>query len=249
MLIFNFIKSLQINFDTTSPFGILLLGLVTGMRHALDADHVAAISSIISTKKNIGFHHLPFIGIFWGIGHTIALLFAGIIVLIFAINIPKEISETLEVGVGIILIYLAITAISGFSIIKLFKGILHKGELHTHTHIHPETNVIHNHIHTHEKNHYHEHRSLIIGIIHGLAGSGALLLVILSTINSIPLGLVYIAIFGLGSIVSMMVLSIIIGIPFSKTKSSQKVYSSLKYSTSIFTLITGMWLISELLFL
>lgn len=244
-----FIQSLQLQLDTAAPLSVLVLGLITGMRHALDADHIAAISSIIASGKDVKFNKVPFLGAIWGLGHTIALLAVGMIVLLLAISVPKEISDSLELGVGLMLIYLAITTITGFNIVKLFRGVTNKNHLHTHPHIHPELNVIHNHAHTHEKNHHHEHKSLIIGIIHGMAGSGALMLIVLSTINSITLGFIYIAVFGIGSIMSMTLLSKLIGLPFLKAKSSAKMNRLLKYGTSIITLSTGILLITELLFL
>lgn len=245
----SFIQSLQITFDIAAPLSILILGLFTGMRHALDADHIAAISSIIASGKDMKFHKVPVLGAIWGLGHTIALLFIGMIVLLLAISIPEEVSDSLEFGVGLMLIYLALTTITGFNIVKLLKGILNTNQLHTHPHLHPELNVIHNHAHIHEKNHHHEHKSLIIGIVHGMAGSGALMLIVLSTINSITLGFMYISIFGIGSILSMAFLSTLIGIPFLKARSSKKIYCLLRYGTSIITLSTGILLITELFFL
>ena len=102
---------------------------------------------------------------------------------------------------------------------------------HKHIH-HHQGKVVHSHGHVHDAEHGHGHKSLIVGMVHGMAGSGALLLIVLSTINSIPLGLAYIAIFGAGSIVGMVGISTLIGIPFVKLANSAKVSLLLRYAAA-----------------
>jgi ABC-type nickel/cobalt efflux system permease component RcnA len=224
------------------PGGLLVLGLLTGFRHSIEADHVAAISTIVTSDINCkGILRLSYIGILWGIGHTIALLVVGFIILILAINIPSEMTNVLEFIVGIMLIYLAITTITGLNISKFLRGIFVKNKGHNHPHIHIETNTIHSHLYTHNnKNHHHEHKSIIVGVIHGLAGSGALMLLILSTINSTEVGIMYIAIFGIGSIFSMTAISTIIGLPLMKIgKRSTRLKLAIKLSSSVFSIIIG----------
>jgi ABC-type nickel/cobalt efflux system permease component RcnA len=147
------------------------------------------------------------------------------------------------------LVYLAITTLTGFNIGKFVKGLLHYDKIHSHPHSHKEYDIIHTHEHNHyhyEKEHEHGHKALLIGMIHGLAGSGALMLIVLSTIDSIPFGLAYITIFGAGSILSMMALSTIVGLPFAKAKRSAKLNFVLKYAAGVTTLLIGGWLIYEL---
>src|ERR671925_2058848 len=196
--VFNILKT---NINVAAPTGILLFGLVTGLRHSIEADHVAAVLSVVaSNHKNI--KRASMLGAIWGLGHTTSLFIAGLVVLLLAVNISETLSSRLEFGVGIMLLFLGFTTLTGWSIGKFFKGLRHQKSSHKHIHYH-QGNIVHSHGHIHDNEHKHGHKSLIIGMVHGMAGSGALLLIVLSTINSIPLGLAYIALFGVGSIVGM----------------------------------------------
>lgn len=229
--------------NITAPTGILLFGLVTGLRHSLEADHVAAILSMVaSDRKNI--RRTSILGAMWGIGHTASLFVAGLLVLLFAVNISGEISSKMEFGVGIMLLFLAITAFTGLNVGKFLKGLIRHDLKHRHLHYHDE--MFHSHNHVHEKEHNHTHKSLIVGMIHGMAGSGALMLIVLSTINSVPLGLAYIAIFGAGSIAGMVGISTLIGIPFIKLRNSVKFSLIIRYVAATTTLIIGAALIYNL---
>lgn len=168
----------------------LTLGFILGLKHAFEPDHVLAVSTIASEQKN------PFkaaiTGTFWGIGHTTTLLIIGIIVLYLKLSIPQNLTVILERLVGIMLIVLGIRAIKRRNLIF-------------HDHIHPQDqSKVHKH-----------HTSFVIGSVHGLAGSGALMLLVLSTIQSVWEGLYYILIFGLGSMVGMSMMSFFIAMPFA----------------------------------
>ena len=241
-------QTLEKNVITLGPTGILLLGVLTGLRHSMDADHIAAVSMLIAFGDKKKLRRAPILGALWGLGHTASLFAAGVIVLILAINIPEKVSNTLEFCVGVMLVYVAITTITGFNISKFVKGLLYHDVRHSHPHSHKEYDVIHTHEHDHhhyDKEHQHGHKALIIGIVHGLAGSGALMLLVLSTIHSIPLGLAYITIFGAGSILGMMALSTIIGLPFAKTTRSAKFSVVLKYTAGVITLVIGSQIIYQ----
>ena len=150
----------------------------------------------------------------------------------------------MEFGVGLMLVFLAVTTITGWNLGRLFKGM--RGRREEHSHIHSHQNFVHAHSHTHEGGHYHSHRSLVVGIIHGLAGSGALMLVVLSTIQSVPLGIAYIAIFGVGSIAGMAGISTLMGIPFAKFGNSLRLKLALRYVAGIVTLLIGVGLMYEM---
>jgi high-affinity nickel permease len=245
--LFNTVES---NINVAAPTGILLLGLVTGLRHSIEADHVAAVLSVVaSNRKNI--KRASMLGAIWGLGHTTSLFVAGLVVLLLAVNISDTISNRLEFGVGIMLLFLGVTTFTGWSIGKFFKGLRHrKSSSSSHDHIHHhQGNVVHSHRHVHDDEHGHGHKSLIIGMIHGMAGSGALLLIVLSTINSIPLGLAYIAIFGAGSIGGMAGISTLMGIPFVKLSNSAKISMALRYAAAITTLAIGAGLIYDLVWI
>jgi ABC-type nickel/cobalt efflux system permease component RcnA len=243
---FNIVES---NINVAAPTGILLLGLVTGLRHSIEADHVAAVLSVVaSNRKNI--KRASILGAIWGLGHTTSLFVAGLVVLLLAVNISDTISNRLEFGVGIMLVFLGVTTFTGWSIGKFFKGLRRRKWSSSHDHIHHhQGNVVHSHRHVHDDEHGHGHKSLIIGMIHGMAGSGALLVIVLSTINSIPLGLAYIAIFGAGSIGGMVGISTLMGIPFVKLSDSAKISMALRYAAAITTLAIGAGLIYDLVWI
>jgi hypothetical protein len=233
---------LEGNINAATPAGLLLLGLVIGLRHSMEADHVAAVSTIIADNSKSKFR-APMLGALWGLGHTTSLFVAGLIVLLLAISIPQKVSNMLEFGVGIMLVFLGATTLTGFNAAKFLRGIRRRGQ-HNHAHIHDDTGVMHSHQHDHH-DHRHGHKSLIIGMVHGMAGSGALMLVVLSTINSVPLGLAYIAIFGAGSIASMAAMSTLISLPFAKSR-NHKLSMALKYVSAITALAIGAGLMYEL---
>lgn len=180
--------------------GLFGLGFLLGLKHAFDADHVAAVSIIYSKEAK----KASLTGMLWGIGHTISLLIIGFIILFFKIGVPKKLAISFEFIVGIMLVVL------GINVLMTLK----KNESHFHKHKHGKEDHIHFHSHLITRNHKHYHQPLMIGLVHGLAGSAALTLLILATISSIFVGLVYILIFGIGSIIGMVLVSNILSLPF-----------------------------------
>ncbi len=184
--------------QSLTPALVLTLGLVIGLKHAFEPDHIAAVTTQISKQKNNsqslkqrikeGVFKSSLIGAIWGAGHTTTLILIGLLVYVLSINIPEVFFSGSEFLVGIMLIFLAFTTLSNK---KLFK-IKH---MHSHTH---KDGTIHTHPHDHNGYHKHGHKSYLIGCIHGLAGSGALLVVIAGTLSSIQDILSFILIFGVG---------------------------------------------------
>lgn len=242
--VFSLFQTAESSINATAPAGILLLGLLTGLRHSIEADHVAAVSTMVASggKK---LRSAPVLGTLWGLGHTATLFAAGLLVLLLAVNIPQGVSGRLEFGVGIMLLFLGMTTLTGFSAGRFFRGLFRK-QSHSHAHAHPEHGIVHTHEHGHEAEHHHGHKSIIIGMIHGMAGSGALMLVVLSTIQSVPLGLAYIAIFGAGSIASMAGVSTLIGLPFAKMRNYAKVTLALRYASAVVAFVIGAGMVYEL---
>jgi high-affinity nickel permease len=238
---------LEGSISDAAPIGLLLLGLVTGLRHSMEADHVAAVSTIVATTKGQkNLRRAPLLGLMWGLGHTATLFVAGLIVLLLAISVPEKVSGRLEFGVGLMLIFLGATTLTGFDLGKFLRGVIRRNQKHSHEHVHEESGLVHSHKHDHNKDHSHGHKSLIVGMIHGMAGSGALMLVVLSTISSVPLGLAYIAIFGAGSIASMAAMSALIGLPFARAGNYKRASLLLRYAAAIITMIIGIGLVYEL---
>jgi ABC-type nickel/cobalt efflux system permease component RcnA len=196
-------------------FAALALGIVLGLKHALDPDHVVAVSTIVSEYRN------PlrsfWVGISWGLGHTTTLFAIGIVIIALRLTIPDRLALFLEFGVGIMLVGLGAQVIYNFQ----------KKRVHQHAHGHEED--AHTHFHSHAENPAHspEHhgvkgvgkpffrkKSYFIGTIHGLAGSAALMLLVLATVDSPLASLGFILLFGLGSVLSMGVVTIFISYPF-----------------------------------
>jgi len=170
--------------------------LVLGLLHALEGDHIAAVGTLATDSKRS-----TYLGLFWGIGHTITLLVVGSLVLALGMTLPESFSSFFELLIGALLVFLGASVI-----VKVRKDKLH---IHTHDHDGEE----HVHLHSHKKSvfHKHEHKSFLFGLFHGLAGSGALLLLILPAANSILEGIIFIAVFGFGSVVGMTGVSFALG--------------------------------------
>ncbi len=227
---------------------LLFLGFIVGMRHALEADHFAAVSALASKGLNTrqAIRH----GVAWGLGHTITLFLFGVSVLLVDQLIPAKLAETLELAVGGMLILLGIDVLWRAS----------KNRIHYHLHKHDNKNS-HFHAHSHagegehaKSEHSHKHdndfpiRALFIGLIHGMAGSAALILFTTNSVPSIGLGLAYIALFGIGSIVGMALLSMIISIPIhASSKRLTWLHNGLQLSIGIFTLGIGASIVVRML--
>lgn len=193
-------------------FAILGLGFLLGMQHALEVDHIAAVSTIAARRSGVG--DIVKHGLTWGLGHTLTLfLFAGI-ALVIGQSIPEQIAEPLEGAVGFMLV-----ALGGHLLWRLWRN-----RVHVHVHQHGD-GVRHLHLHSHADRlshdapsaHRHEHgfrwRTLLVGLMHGMAGSAALLVLAVSQAPSPAQGLLYVALFGLGSMVGMAALSAVIAVP------------------------------------
>jgi len=196
--------------ESLSIVSLLALGFVLGLKHAVDADHLAAVSTMASERRSLFGSSL--IGALWGLGHTISLMLAGLLVIVLHFEITDKMKQSLEFGVGLMLVVLGVNALR-----KLARG----GHVHVHVHEHGGHAHAHPHIHDRKaKEEPHTHhglnlgaRPLLVGLVHGLAGSAALMLLVLTTISSPLVGLIYIAVFGIGSIGGMMIMSLLFALP------------------------------------
>ncbi|MEX0863173.1 high frequency lysogenization protein HflD [Nitrosopumilus sp.] len=215
------------------------LGLVVGIQHAFEPDHVAAVSTQISKSKfkqktlrqllKESFTKSSILGAFWGAGHTTTLVLMGFLVYALAITIQDEIFSGLEFAVGMMLVFLGVSTI-------LNKKIRFK---HKHPHQH-EDGTVHFDEHTHtDSEHDHTHRSYFIGLVHGLAGSGSLVVFTAATLDNVGMILGFIVIFGIGSMIGMALVGSFMGIPFvfaTKIKTLQKIFRCV---AGLFSLIIG----------
>src|SRR5690606_38133302 len=167
---------LQPSPDQTAA-GLLLLGFLFGLYHAREADHIAAVSAIVSERKNL--LAASIVGGFWGLGHTISLFAVGALVIFAKLRISESAEAWLEGIDGIILVLLGLNPIS-----KIFTA----EKIHTHTHTHDGLEHAHLHVHHDEpaeaSHHRFAPRSVAVGMVHGLAGSAGLMLLVLPTIQS-----------------------------------------------------------------
>lgn len=191
---------------------VLGLGFLIGMKHAIEADHVAAVASLATRARSVG--ETARFGIAWGLGHTVTLFVVGGVVLLADVAMPERVALGLELVVGVMLVGLGIDVL-----VRMWRQ-------RTHFHSHAHDGSAHFHAHRHDQAprhdavaHAHVHprglpvRALVVGLVHGMAGSAALVLLTLSTITSVWLGMGYILLFGLGSIAGMAVLSCAIAVP------------------------------------
>jgi high-affinity nickel permease len=191
--------------------GLLSLGFLIGMRHALEADHVAAVSSLATRSRSPA--DCVRQGVFWGLGHTFTLFLFGSMVLLLDGVLPEGLVSGLELTVGLMLVAL------GADVLRRIA----RERVHFHVHDHEE-GVRHFHGHSHRGEpahsaHRHSHgrdlpwRALAVGLMHGMAGSAALIVLALSAAPSLSAGLLYILFFGFGSIAGMACLSLAIALP------------------------------------
>jgi ABC-type nickel/cobalt efflux system permease component RcnA len=196
-----------------SAVSTLTLGLILGLKHAIEADHLAAVTTIVTERKSLWSSTL--VGGLWGIGHTMPILAVGLIVILLRIEIKDYVGLSLEFCVGLMLIALGVNALWKLSRSNQLHLHAHKhgGHLHTHPHFHAKDNEIAQSHHGFKLN----LRPLLVGIMHGLAGSAALVPLVVAEIRSPLLGLFYMLIFGLGSIGGMMLMSLLVGLPLHLT--------------------------------
>jgi high-affinity nickel permease len=218
-----------------SGLTILVIGFFLGMRHATDPDHVIAVSTIVSRERTLA--KAALIGAFWGLGHTITIAAVGSAIILFNWVIPPRVGLSMEFAVALMLILLGTLNLTGVSKrLSLKFSPAHPPVTGDHAHIHEHDSQLHYHWHSHQpaKEHhadslpvpkwtnpltklgvFHSLRPLFIGIVHGLAGSAAVALLVLSTIRNPRWGVFYLLIFGVGTIAGMMLITVALALPFS----------------------------------
>jgi hypothetical protein len=195
-------------------FGILGLGFLLGMQHALEADHIAAVSSIAARRTHVA--DIVKHGLTWGLGHTLTLfVFAGAAILL-GHAIPEQFARPLETAVGVMLV-----GLGAHVLWRLWRDRVHfhrhghgDGTVHIHAHSHAGETVSHARA-AHSHGHGFRWRTLLVGLMHGMAGSAALLVLVVSQASSAAVGLGYVALFGIGSMVGMGALSTVIAVPLA----------------------------------
>ena len=217
---------------------ILAIGFFLGMRHATDPDHVVAVSTIVSREKSIP--RAGWIGMLWGVGHTITILVVGTAIILFGFVIPPRLGLALEFSFALMLILLGVLNLTG-----AMKWISYKlspthpdlpsapAEEHSHLHFHGGKVHVHPHSHQDSAQHhakevdpphwladpfvklgwFHSLRPLLVGIVHGLAGSAAVALLVLGTIHEARWAIFYLLLFGIGTVMGMMLITLAFAVP------------------------------------
>lgn len=208
------------------------------MRHAMDPDHVIAVTTIVSRQRSAWSAAL--IGSLWGIGHTVTITVVGGLIIVFGVVIPPRIGLAMEFSVALMLILLGTLSLAGLTrrVTKMFTpGLGPDAGVHAHPHSHSD--YVHTHPHGHEPgSHGHREdatplsrldrvfgalgayqaiRPLAVGVVHGLAGSAAVALLVLATIRDPLWAVAYLLLFGAGTIAGMMLITAVIGLPFAYT--------------------------------
>lgn len=228
---------------------ILFLGFFLGMRHATDADHVIAVTTIVSRQRST--LAAAMIGVFWGLGHGLTLLVVGGSIVLFGIVIPQRLGMSFELCVALMLIVLGALNLRGIN-----RGI--RDAVHDHTHARGEPSHDHDHA---EKagesarldnwfgqfDFYRAVRPLSIGVVHGLAGSAAVALLVLPMIHDPVWAMAYLLIFGVGTIAGMMFITAAIAVPVSYSAGRfQAFHSRIGVAAGLLSLGFGLFLVYEI---
>ena len=204
-----------------SLFSIIAIGFFLGMRHATDPDHVIAVTTIVTNQRKTS--RAALIGAMWGVGHTVTILIVGAAIILFNLVIPVRLGLTMELSVGVMLILLGVWNLTSFMRAMPAPATVYKTEnavAHSHPHAHGD--YVHSHVHGHDpESHSHASdqtplarldrtfgtanlyllaRPLVVGIVHGLAGSAAVTLLILASIRNPQWAIAYLLVFGIGTI-------------------------------------------------
>ncbi|GER67930.1 hydantoin utilization protein A [Weizmannia acidilactici] len=208
--------------DAIDLFSVLALGFLLGMKHALEPDHLIAVSTIVCRSKKWWKSSLA--GVFWGIGHTSMLLLVGLALMLLKTEMAEKWSLSFECLVGLVIIYFGASA------------FLSAKRLHEAGHVHP---------HASEKLSY--FKTLLIGLIHGLAGSGAMVLLTMSTVDGLWQGMLYILFFGAGTVLGMLCFTTLIGIPFTFSSGRLSLNKRLVQATGVISVLFGLHYIYKLM--
>lgn len=248
---------------------IAALGFFLGMRHATDPDHVVAVTTIVARQRSV--KGSAVIGAVWGVGHTLTILVVGGGIILFNWVVSPAAGLAMELAVGVMLVILGVANLAGPArrLEDAIEADPHgqegdgpHGHLHVHAHSHGD--YVHTHVHAHDPDR-HPHapdrtplavidrrlgafgayrivRPLVVGIVHGLAGSAAVALLVLTTIRDPRWGLLYLLDFGVGTIGGMMLITALISVPFALSRGrSVRLMRGLRVASGVISLAFGVF--------
>src|SRR6266478_2837132 len=249
---------------------ILAVGFFLGMRHATDPDHVIAVTTIVTNQRNS--MRAALIGAFWGIGHTLTIFVVGAGIILFNLVIPVRVGLSMELSVAVMLIILGLLNVAGF-MRSMPAGLIHTpdGKTVVHSHPHSHGDYTHDHPHVHQtEGHLHPTddvpvawmdrvfgtvsvyqylRPFVVGVVHGLAGSAAVALLVLTTVRSVQWAIAYLLVFGVGTIAGMMLITMSIASAFTIVGTGRKKFSHrLALASGLLSLSFGLFVAYQICF-
>ncbi len=208
---------------------VVALGFFLGMRHATDADHVIAVTTIVTRHKDLATAALT--GLLWGVGHSMTVTAVGTAIIMFNMTIPYRVSVGMELSVGAMLVVLGLINMAAFLTFRpsIWRRLMGTSQ-HVHSHAHSHGDYVHTHPHGHAPD-VHPHpsdrtpvasldrrfgrwrlygyaRPVVIGVVHGLAGSAAVALLVVAAVREPTWAVAYLLVFGLGTIAGMMIVTL-----------------------------------------
>lgn len=243
----------------------MALGFFLGMRHATDADHVIAVSTMVTRQRTL--RDGVVVGAVWGLGHTLTIVGVGGAIILFRIVIPPTLGLTMEITVALMLVVLGVWNLVG--IVRQLSRIAAGGDVDMHAHAHRHGDYVHTHEHGHGPNdHGHREdqtpqawldrrlgalgvyqllRPLVVGLVHGLAGSAAVALLVLATINDARWAIAYLVLFGVGTIVGMVLITAAIAAPLAYgARRWTRVERHLRVASGLLSVSVGLFLIYQI---
>jgi high-affinity nickel-transport protein len=213
----------------TSLAAILALGFFLGMRHATDADHVVAVSTIVARERTL--RAAAPIGVLWGLGHTATIALVGGAIILFGIVIPPRVGLGMELSVALMLVLLG--GLNVRSVLRDAAAHARSRAGHTHT--------------AAEARGGRSMRPLVIGVVHGLAGSAAVALLVLGSIRDVAAAAGYLLIFGAGTIAGMLLVTIALAVPIAAAaRRFERLHLGLRVATGVLSVVLGGLLVYEI---
>lgn len=247
-----------------TALSFMALGFFLGMRHATDADHVIAVGTIVTQQRTVRGGLV--IGAVWGLGHTLTIVVVGGAIILFRVVIPPTLGLTMEMTVALMLVALGVWNLTGV-VRHLRQSAAEGAGFHAHPHRHGD--YVHSHGHGHDMNDhghgedqtpqawldrhfgalglYQMLRPLVVGVVHGLAGSAAVALLVLATIGDARWAIAYLLLFGAGTMVGMLLITATIAGPLAyAVRRSARVQRHLRVASGLLSVGVGLFLIYEI---
>ena len=247
---------------TDSAASVVLLGLLFGVQHAADPDHVVAVATIVSRTRQFAVGAL--IGALWGAGHTVTIAVVGALIILFRVAVPPVLGLSMELAVAAMLVGLGTLRIAGalrgagdVTAEHLAAQHPHDSRPGFHSHVHAHGDLVHRHPHVHPSQRLlaalravgpgQAARSALVGVIHGLAGSAAVALLALGTIADPSLAVGYLIVFGVGTVVGMTAITALLALPFTAgARPFRRWQRTLVLGTGLLSLGFGLYLAAHI---